>query len=116
VTPAGQARQAPVFAALGDATRLRLLARLGGGSPLSISALTENSGISRQAVTKHLQVLARAGLVHDTAQGRERVYRIDAAPLREVAEWCEQYRRAWEESFDRLDLYVQTLTSKDEKP
>ena len=99
---------APVFAALGDPTRLSLLHRL-GGSECTLSALSVGTGMSRQAVTKHLDVLARAGLVRDRRQGRERLYRLQAAPLRDVADWVEQYRRHWEEALDRLDDYLQTI-------
>lgn len=115
MTPASApaSRRAPVFAALGDPTRLRLLERLGRTSGLSISALTADSGITRQAVTKHLRVLSRAGLVHDAPHGRERVYTADAAPLREVAAWIDEYRAHWEASFQRLDEYLQTLQAQD---
>jgi len=105
--------QAPVFAALGDPTRLRLMQRLGAANGLSITALTENSGITRQAVTKHLHVLARAGLVQDHAHGRERVYRVDPAPLGALASWIAQYQAVWAANLDRLDDYLQTLQAKD---
>lgn len=102
------ARTAPVFAALGDPTRLRLLTRLGRGEA-SLSTLAAGTGMSRQAVTKHLDVLARAGLVHDTRRGRERRYCADAAPLAEAADWIATWRAEWETSFDRLAAYLETL-------
>lgn len=102
-------RNAAVFAALGDVTRMGLLHRLGRGER-SLSALTEGTGMSRQAVTKHLDVLARAGLVHARRSGRERRYSATPAPLESASAWLVTYRREWEESFDRLDAYLQTLT------
>lgn len=111
-------RPAPIFAALGDPTRLQLVDRLGRRGPASISALTRGTAMSRQAVTKHLRVLADAGLVADTRQGREHVWALRAAPLREVAEWVEQYRAQWEERLDRLESYLATLPPEpqDEQP
>jgi DNA-binding transcriptional ArsR family regulator len=111
--PAVPRRPAPVFAALGDATRLRLLEQLGRGRALSISALTRESGLTRQAVSKHLRVLSDVGLVRDRSVGREHLYEIHAAPLREAVAWCEQYRRFWEDSFDQLELYLQTMPAKE---
>lgn len=99
---------AAVFAALGDPTRLGLLTRLGHGEA-SLTTLAAGTGITRQAVTKHLDVLARAGLVHDTRRGRERRYRADAAPLTEVSDWLVAWRAQWESSFDRLAEYLETL-------
>src|SRR5882762_6234745 len=90
------------FAALADPTRRAILARLAGGQA-SVTDLAEPFAMSMPAVSKHLKVLERAGLI---ARGRERQWRparLDAAPLREVAEWTERYRRFWEESYDRLD-------------
>lgn len=78
-------RSAPVFAALGDPTRLMLLARL-GREERSLSALAEGAGMSRQAVTKHLDVLARAGLVHSRRRGRECRYSATPAPLRDASD------------------------------
>lgn len=107
-------RNAAVFAALGDVTRMALLNRLGRGER-SLSALTEGTGMSRQAVTKHLDVLARAGLVRARRSGRERRYSATPAPLESASEWLLSYRREWEASLDRLDAYLQTLT-KDPSP
>ena len=75
------AAAAPIFAALGDETRLALVARLGAGGPLSIAQLTEGSDVTRQAITKHLNVLADAGLVRDSWQGRERIWEFDTRRL-----------------------------------
>lgn len=95
-----------LFAALGDDTRLRLLDRLRAFPELSTSSLASGTDLTRQAVTKHLEVLAQVGLVRDTRRGRERVWRLDAAPLRGVAAWAEAYRDAWEGRFDRLEAYL----------
>lgn len=106
---------APVFAALGDATRLSLMGRL-GSAECTLSALSVGTGMTRQAVTKHLDVLARAGLVQDRRRGRERLYRVNAAPLREVADWVEQYRLQWEAALDRLDDFLHNLPPTDKNP
>lgn len=102
------------FAALADPTRRAILARLSLGET-SVSELAAPFEISLPAVSKHLKVLERAGLV---ARGREaqwRPCRIDAGPLREVADWLEYYRRFWEQSLDRLDEYLKELQSKEKK-
>jgi DNA-binding transcriptional ArsR family regulator len=96
------------FAALADPTRRAILARLAAGDA-SVTELAEPFAMSLPAVSKHLKVLERAGLV---ARGRERQWRparLEAGPLREVAEWTERYRRFWEESYDRLEEYLEEL-------
>src|SRR5687768_5621004 len=103
---------ARVFAALGDATRLRLLQRLHEADTLSISALVEGTGLTRQAVTKHLEVLADAGLVRDAKLGRERIWRIEGLPLKSAVSFLETYRRHWQERFDRLETYLSALEKK----
>ena len=105
-------RLSATFSALADPTRRAILARLASGEA-SVTELAEPFAMSLPAVSKHLKVLERAGLV---ARGREaqwRPRRLDAAPLREVAEWLEDYRRFWDESLDRLDAYLREL--KDEE-
>lgn len=102
------------FAALADPTRRAILARLATGET-SVSELAEPFRMSLPAVSKHLKVLERAGLI---ARGREaqwRPCRIEAGPLRDVAAWVEHYRRFWEQSFDRLDDYLLELQKKDKK-
>jgi DNA-binding transcriptional ArsR family regulator len=102
------------FAALADPTRRAILARLISGQA-SVNELAEPFKMSLPAVSKHLKVLERAGLI---ARGREaqwRPCRLDAGPLKEVADWTEPYRRFWEESFDRLDDYLHELQSKQKK-
>jgi DNA-binding transcriptional ArsR family regulator len=99
------------FGALADPTRRAILARLAAGEA-SVSTLAEPFEMSMPAVSKHLKVLERAGLI---TRGRERQWRparLEAGPLREVAEWAERYRRFWEESYDRLDEYLDELQGR----
>ena len=101
------------FAALADPTRRAILARLAAG-PATVKELSAPFAMSGPAVSKHLRVLERAGLI---ARGREaqwRPCRLEAAPLKEVAEWAENYRRFWDESFERLDEYLRHLKEKGE--
>jgi DNA-binding transcriptional ArsR family regulator len=102
------------FAALADPTRRAILARLASGE-CSVTELAEPFEMSMPAVSKHLRVLERAGLI---ARGREaqwRPCRIEAAPLKEVAEWTERYRKIWERHFDALELYLQEMKAKEKK-
>src|SRR5438067_2520994 len=99
------------FAALADPTRRAILARLATGEA-SVTELARPFAMSLPAVSKHLKVLERAGLI---ARGRERQWRparLEAAPLKEVAEWTEKYRRFWDESYDRLDEYLEELQDR----
>jgi len=100
-------KSAPVFAALGDVTRLALLARLCADGPASIAALTIATAVTRQAVTKHLQVLAAAGLVHDRRDGRERVWELDVAPLADAKRSLEHISQQWDAALDRLQALVE---------
>jgi len=101
------AEAAPVFAALGDATRLRLVARLCGDGPLSIARLSDGSGVTRQAITKHLNALAAAGLVRDTRSGRERIWELEPRRL-EIARRCiDQIADQWDVALDRLKAFVE---------
>ncbi len=102
------------FAALADPTRRAILARLASGER-SVTELAAPFEMSLPAVSKHLRVLERAGLI---ARGREaqwRPCRIQPAPLKEVAEWVERYREMWEQRFDRLETYLQELQAKEKK-
>jgi DNA-binding transcriptional ArsR family regulator len=102
------------FAALADPTRRAILARLASGET-SVTQLAKPFEISMPAISKHLKVLERAGLI---ARGREaqwRPCRLEPAPLKNVSDWLEDYRRFWEESFDRLDEYLIELKSKQSK-
>ena len=99
------------FAALADPTRRKILGRLASGEA-SVTELAEPFDMTLPAVSKHLKVLERAGLV---ARGRERQWRparLEARPLKDVAEWTERYRRFWEESYERLDEYLEELQER----
>ena len=104
---AGLARAAPVFSALGDETRLTLVARLCQRGPQSIAALTAGSDVTRQAVTKHLDVLAHAGLVHDHRRGRERIWDLDTDRLTEAVRFLDQISKHWDEALARLKKFVE---------
>jgi DNA-binding transcriptional ArsR family regulator len=104
------ATPAPVFAALGDENRLRLLSRLGGG-PMSISRLTAGSGMTRQGVTKHLRVLAGAGLVRGTRRGKESLWRLERNRLDEAKRSLDLISRQWDESLNKLKLFVESNRS-----
>jgi DNA-binding transcriptional ArsR family regulator len=100
------------FAALADPTRRAILARLASGEA-SVTELAEPFSMSMPAISKHLKVLERAGLI---ARGREaqwRPCRLEAAPLKDVAGWVDHYRRFWEGSFDRLEDYLRELKAKE---
>src|SRR5258707_11028035 len=100
------------FAALGDPTRRAILARLRSGE-CSVTELAEPFDMSMPAVSKHLRVLERAGLIARRREAQWRWCRIEAGPLKEVADWTEHYRRIWEERLDRLGTYLQQLNSKE---
>lgn len=97
----------PLVAVLGDTTRLALVTRLCTGGPQSITRLTSGAGMTRQAVTKHLRVLAGAGLVHDTRQGRECVWEVDAERLAEAQRSLERISQQWDVALQRLKAYVE---------
>lgn len=99
----------PVFAALGDATRLRLLGRLAVEGPLSITRLSEDAGVTRQAVTRHLDVLGGAGLVRDARRGRERVWALDAKRLEYARRSLEQIAAQWDAAAERLRAFVEDV-------
>lgn len=100
-------RSAPLFAALGDATRLHVVSRLSAGGPLSITELTKGSDVTRQSVTKHLNVLAAAGLVVDFRQGRERVWELRTRRLAEARRVLDQISREWDSALERLRAFVE---------
>lgn len=101
-----------VFGALADRTRRAILARLAEGEA-NVSALTALFEMSQPAVSKHLRVLEKAGLITRTQQGTARLSRLEAAPLRDATTWLGDYRSYWEESFARLD---EVLASLDDEP
>lgn len=100
------------FAALADPTRRAILARLASGEA-SVKELAEPFEMTLPAVTKHLKVLERAGLITRGKHAQWRPCRLAAGPLREVSDWVEHYRRFWEESFDRLDEYLKELQERE---
>jgi DNA-binding transcriptional ArsR family regulator len=99
--------RASVFAALGDETRLSVLARLCNGVPQSISRLTAGTNLSRQAVTKHLGVLANAGVVRSVRVGRESLFELEPQPIEEVRDYLEQVSKQWDEALARLKSHVE---------
>jgi DNA-binding transcriptional ArsR family regulator len=102
------------FAALADPTRRAILARLASGE-CSVTELAEPFEMSMAAVSKHLKVLERAGLIARTRDAQWRPCHLAAGPLKDVAEFVDHYRRFWEESFDRLDAYLRELKEKEKK-
>jgi DNA-binding transcriptional ArsR family regulator len=101
------------FAALADPTRRAILARLTEGA-VTVKELSEPFAMSGPAVSKHLRVLERAGLITRGRQAQWRPCELEATPLRDVAEWAENYRRFWDESYERLDEYLQRLQTKED--
>ena len=102
-----QQRYAPIFAALGDETRLALVARLSEGRPHSIAQLTAGTRLTRQAVTKHLRVLEGARIVRSARVGRESLYELDPAPLQQVREYAELVSAQWDQALARLKAFVE---------
>jgi DNA-binding transcriptional ArsR family regulator len=98
---------APVFAALGDETRLSLVAKLCKGQPRSISQLTEGSRLTRQAVTKHLRVLETAGVVHSVRSGRESLFAFDPEPIEEIKKYLDAVSEQWDQALSRLKSFVE---------
>jgi DNA-binding transcriptional ArsR family regulator len=98
---------APVFAALGDETRLSILARLSEGQPRSISQLTAGSELTRQAVTKHLRVLENVGLVRSAPTGRENLFELDTRPFKDIGEYLEFVSTQWDQALSRLKSFVE---------
>src|SRR5262245_31595643 len=103
----GIASTAPVFAALGDETRLRLVARLSSGGPMSITRLTAGFPMTRQAITKHLRVMEHAGLVHSTQRGRESVWELEEKRLAEARRHLQTISAQWDETLGRLKAFVE---------
>ena len=106
-TPRRASAAAPVFAALGDATRLQIVARLCEGGPLSIARLTEGAQVSRQAITKHLHALSDAGLVRSRRAGRERIWQLQTRRLAEVRRYLDRISRQWDQAIGRLRSLVE---------
>ena len=106
----GWTASAPVFAALGDKTRLRLVARLGAGQPRSITQLSAGSAITRQAITKHLHVLAGAGLVRSRPRGREQLWELRPRRLEEPRRILDLISRQWDDALQRLKSSLENET------
>lgn len=104
-------RLSETFGALCDPTRRAILARLASGEA-SVKELMEPFQLSQPAISKHLQVLERAGLISRSREAQRRPCRLEAERLKEAAEWIEHYRKFWSESFDRLDDYLKELQGK----
>ena len=102
------------FAALADPTRRAILARLAAGEA-SVTELAKPFEMSMPAISKHLKVLERAGLIGRGREAQWRPCRLEAGPLKDVAAWVERYRRFWEQSFDRLEDYLHEIKNKEKK-
>lgn len=102
-------RRAParVFAALGDETRLALVAKLSGGEPHSISQLTHASRLTRQAITKHLRVLERVEIVRSAREGRESLFELNPEPIEELKKYLDRVSELWDRKLARLKLFVE---------
>jgi len=98
---------APVFAALGDKTRLSLVAQLCGGQPRSISQLTRGSRLTRQAITKHLRVLENAGVVRSVRSGRESLFEFHPEPFDELKQYLDLVSEQWDQALSRLKSFVE---------
>jgi DNA-binding transcriptional ArsR family regulator len=96
-----------MFAALGDPTRLALVAKLCRGQPYSISQLSEGSRLTRQAITKHLRVLEGVGIVHSARAGRESMYKFDPQPIEKLKQYLDLVSKQWDEALSRLKAFVE---------
>ncbi len=108
ISPARVKDAAPLFAALGDATRLGLLVSLCSGGPLSVTRLSSQFEVSRQAIAKHLEVLSDAGLVRSRRQGRERIWELEPRRLDDAHHYLDRLSRQWDEALDRLKAFVES--------
>ena len=105
-------RLSQIFAALANTTRRAILARLAEGEA-TVNELAEPVNMSLPAISKHIKVLERAGLINQGQKAQYRPCTIDATPLQEISSWTEQYRHIWEARFDRIDDYINQLTNED---
>lgn len=103
----GRRAPAPLFAALGDATRLALVTRLSRGQSGSISELTAGSRLTRQAITKHLRVLESAGIVHSVRAGRESLFEFDPKPMEEIRDYLDLVSAQWDQALARLKSFLE---------
>lgn len=100
-----------VFQAIADPTRRDIIGLI-AKKPMTPNAVAESFGVSRQAISKHMQILLECGLLHINPQGRERYYTVQPKKLAEVADWIEPFRKMWEERFDKLDNIINTLKNE----
>jgi DNA-binding transcriptional ArsR family regulator len=107
-------RLSQIFAALANSTRRAILARLAEGEA-TVNELAEPFAMSLPAISKHIRVLERAGLITQGQKAQYRPCTIDVTPLKEISRWTEQYRHIWEASFDRMDDYIQQLSTKEKE-
>lgn len=107
LSPARLKDAAPLFAALGDATRLGLLVSLCASGPLTVTRLSSQFDVSRQAITKHLEVLSGAGLVKSSRQGRERIWAFEPKRLEDAHQYLERLSREWDVALGRLKAFVE---------
>ena len=114
VTQMSTDRLSSIFSALADPTRRAIVARLASGEA-SVGELSQPFRMTKPAISKHLKVLERAGLIAKSREAQWRLCRLEAAPLREVADWMEPYRRYWDESFGRLDEHLREMKQEKEK-
>jgi DNA-binding transcriptional ArsR family regulator len=98
---------APVFAALGDETRLSLVTKLSGGQPYSISQLTEGSKLTRQAITKHLRILESVGIVNSVQRGRENLFKFNPEPIDRMRDYLDFVSEQWDQALNRLKSFVE---------
>jgi DNA-binding transcriptional ArsR family regulator len=105
--PRGRRAYAPIFAALGDETRLAIVAKLSEGQSRSIAELTEGTRLTRQAVTKHLRVLKSVRLVRSARAGRESLFELDPAPIRQVRDYADVVSEQWDQALARLKAFVE---------
>src|SRR5262245_6924965 len=106
--PTANLRQyASLFSALGDETRLRLISKLTDGKPHAIASLTASSKLTRQAITKHLQVLEAAGIVHGVRSGRENLFELDLKPFKDLKEYMGFVSTQWDQALSRLQAFVE---------
>lgn len=110
----GPERLDATFAALADPTRRAILARLASGEA-SVSELAEPFAMSQPAISKHLKVLERAGLISRGRDAQRRPRRLEPRPLAEATDWLERYRKAWEQSFKRLDALLEEMKTREQK-
>jgi DNA-binding transcriptional ArsR family regulator len=107
VTASAVAANAPLFDALGDPNRLRIISRLCDGGPSSTTDVTEVVSVSRQAVTKHLLLLESVGLVSSERHGRERIWRVQPEPLTDASDYLTGLSQRWDRAIERLRIYVE---------